>query len=140
MFDTDSFSAPSHYRATGPGTIAPRQVSVIDPLGLMDGHKGGHRTFAVSEPIAKNVLDLIVYWDKPLGALTHVLQGISDWSPFELISAAPLSREKGAAPKIHCRFYFHAGDDSRAHYERNLKDLLKTHAVWEDAQPPDRVA
>lgn len=88
----------------------------------------------------ERALDLIVYWKGSLANLKSILNGMSDWGPFELTVFTALQFGKESKRKVFCRFVYHGPKRSRAHFESNLKNLMQEYMRWEDYSPPKRMA
>ena len=118
----------------------PQVVASVDPIASRARHRADRDAAIRSKRLTENVLDLIVHWDRPIAALERVIEGITDWGPFELTDAAPVAYRRDGRSRVFCRFQYHGSKADRDHYEWNLKVLLKEHAVWEDARASESAA
>lgn len=140
MFDAATNSLLREIETSCLPVQSPFVVTSVDSTSLAP-QKGLERAASLfSKSPNENVLDLIVYWDQPIAELKRVLDGISDWGPFELTDAAPLAFERDQKVSVFCRFHYHGPKASRDHFERNLKVLLEESAAWDDARPPGHSA
>ncbi len=84
-------------------------------------------------PQGERHYNLIAHWRGKRSALHRTVLLATDWGPHELIETTALNDRAGGAQRFACRFVYHGAENSKAHFESNLRHILREIAVWEEA-------